>query len=126
MAWRMIEWPLVRETKSAARNGTRLTRTDSRRARRNLAQLAKQCIPCVLAFGLLGCAPTLPSGGTVLADGRSLRQVIGNSDSVVVLVLDPEECLGCNPKFATWMEWSRINPTRFVLVLSRSPSPDEV
>lgn len=126
MSWRAVNAPQVRDMVSVARNRTRLTRLDSGRISTALTQLAMHCIPCVLSFSLLACAPKVPSGDTVLADGRSLRQVVGNSDSVVVLVLDPKECLGCNAKFAAWMAWARINPTRFVLVLSRSPSPDEV
>jgi hypothetical protein len=126
MSWRVVDGPAVRYVSSAARNGRRLTPLRSMRISTALAPLAMHCVRYALALGLLACATELPSGDTTLADGRSLRQLVANSDSVVVLLLDPEECLGCNPNFAAWMEWARNNPTRFALVLSRVPTPDEV
>ncbi len=126
MSWRVVDGPAVRGMASAAENGRRLTPLRSRRTSTALALVGMHCVGCALALGLLACATELPSGDTTLADGRSFTQLVANSDSVVVLLLDPEECLGCNPNFAAWMEWARNYPTRLALVLSRVPTPDEV
>lgn len=58
----------------------------------------------------------------VLDDGRTLGQLLGDSGTAVVLIMDPGDWFRCFSVLAEWLEWRRGGEGQFHLVFSRQPT----
>lgn len=58
-----------------------------------------------------------------LADGSRVSAGFAEGEEErVVLLLDPSDCFDCYNVVWEWAEWSRANPGRLVVLLSREPT----
>ena len=63
-----------------------------------------------------------------LDSGKTLTELSNeqSADSVVVLALNPSDCLSCSGLVPNWLDWARSHPSgRLLIVLTRTPSADE-
>jgi len=59
-----------------------------------------------------------------LSDGTRIAELT-LGDPIVVIAVDPSQCLRCFSVLAEWLEWERMSGTNVQLLLSREPADDE-
>jgi len=95
-------------------------------------------IQCLIRNGLfltgLACgradpefvASDLEPGLLVLQDGRMVSELFGGSDSIVVSIYDPSDCLSCSTGIHAWRVWQTESRGRqHVLLFTRLPTEPE-
>ena len=60
-----------------------------------------------------------------LRSGGTVRELISESDSAVLVLYDPADCFTCSTNLSLWLEYDRMNPGRVRLLLAREPSEGE-
>ncbi len=82
----------------------------------------------LMAAGMvtLGCTEgrSADPGEWTLSDGRGIAELT-LGDSVVVLAVDPSQCLRCSSVLAEWLEWERSTGSNVWLLLTREPTEGE-
>ncbi len=77
----------------------------------------------VLVLAVAACqAPGIgsPSDWGIVGGGK-LGSIYAENDTGVVLLLDPAQCFSCTSLLGQWLDWETEHPTRFHLLLSRTP-----
>lgn len=71
-------------------------------------------------FFALSCgAPTDP---WVLADGRSVRDILPRGAPAMLILVDPSDYSQCNPQIPLWIEAQRAQPKSVHFVFIRQPT----
>ena len=77
---------------------------------------------------LLGAGCALDHGsdamGWTLSDGTPIGE-LARTDPIVVVVVDPSQCLRCFSVLADWLDWERRSGVGVELLLAREPDEDE-
>lgn len=79
-------------------------------------------VACVLCAG---CEGSLDAGEWALADGTTLRELVPDNDTAVVLVADPGDCFGCSATVGEWATRRAAGEVRLYLILTREPTAAE-
>ena len=110
----------------------------ARKAAQSVGGMAMECrraapVHPVVATGLLaalavgfGCGLDHGSDAAdwTLSEGTPIRDLV-QSDPIVMVVVDPSQCLRCSSVLAEWLEWERRSGVSVQLLLAREPEEDE-
>lgn len=67
----------------------------------------------------------MDAGEWTLADGATLRELVPDNDTAVVLVADPGDCFGCSAAVGEWATRRATGEVRLYLILTREPTAAE-
>jgi len=59
-----------------------------------------------------------------LSEGTTVRE-LAQSEPIVVVVVDPSQCLRCSSVLAEWLDWERMSGVSVELLLAREPEDHE-
>lgn len=76
--------------------------------------LARACV--ALALVLTSCAPPPLSERAI--DGDRPLSRLSAADSIVILVIEPSDCLACGGSLEPWVQWQQAHPQRVFIVLT--------
>lgn len=87
--------------------------------------MAATILLAALAAGA-GCSldHTSDAMGWTLSDGTPIGE-LAQTDPIVVVVVDPSQCLRCSSVLAEWLDWERRSGVSVELLLAREPADDE-
>jgi hypothetical protein len=89
--------------------------------------LQRLLVAAILSTNAACAPPSRPALlGQRLEGGDSVGYFVAASDTVVLLVHDPADCLACGTPIGVWRDWERRAPGHaLVLVLTRTPTQME-
>lgn len=105
--------------------GLRLTLTQLVTISGRARSVAASCLLAALIVGA-GCNMDHASDAMdwTLSDGTRIAELT-LGDPIVVIAVDPSQCLRCFSVLAEWLEWERMSGNNVQLLLSREPADDE-
>lgn len=86
-------------------------------------------VSAAVTANVLGCTSTkpLPIMQLPLKTGALIADLVSESDTTMLLIYDPADCLACGNPIGVWLAWETSSPRRsLALVLTREPSPADV